>query len=80
MCISLFETVMSNTNSTRHSLPRYSHVRFIHMQQLLAADLPLQPVEFEELVKEQCMAAHLTLKNKFVYMMAFSILIQVYNK
>ena len=62
---------------------RYQNVRFIQKEELLDADLPLQPMEFEELVKDQCMSAHLTLKNKLekylIYTRILSVVLVVNN-
>ncbi len=36
---------------------RFSKCRFVRREDLLSADLPLLPAEFEELVKAQCAEA-----------------------
>ena len=43
----------------------FSHLRFINKNDLLNADLPLLPSEFESLVKKQCWEAHETLRRKY---------------
>ncbi|KAK6187847.1 hypothetical protein SNE40_005782 [Patella caerulea] len=65
------ETYLFITNPIMLSLQniwfdKFCHVRFINLKELLAADLPLLPVEFESLVKKQCWEAHELLKKEWI--------------
>ncbi|XP_059139620.1 dynein axonemal heavy chain 3-like isoform X2 [Physella acuta] len=44
----------------------FCHLRFVNVDSLLAADLPLLPAEFESLVKTQCWEAHEFLKKTWI--------------
>ncbi|KAL8573170.1 Dynein heavy chain 3, axonemal [Nucella lapillus] len=44
----------------------FSHLRFVNLKELLAADLPLLPTEFESLVKKQCWEAHEYLRKSWI--------------
>lgn len=43
---------------------RFADLRFVNKDELLAADLPLLPAEFESLVKKQCWEAHEVLRKR----------------
>nr|KAG5713480.1 hypothetical protein BaRGS_025028 [Batillaria attramentaria] len=45
---------------------QFSHLRFVNLKELLAADLPLLPTEFESLVKKQCWEAHEHLRKSWI--------------
>ncbi|KAK7111861.1 dynein axonemal heavy chain 3-like isoform X2 [Littorina saxatilis] len=44
----------------------FCHLRFVNLKELLAADLPLLPTEFESLVKKQCWEAHEHLRKSWI--------------
>ncbi|XP_012937339.1 dynein heavy chain 3, axonemal [Aplysia californica] len=44
----------------------FCHLRFVNLDKLLAADLPLLPMEFESLVKTQCWEAHEFLRKTWI--------------
>ena len=44
---------------------RFCKLRFVKLKDLLSADLPLLPSEFEALVKEQCWEAHEELRKRY---------------
>lgn len=46
--------------------PRYSHLRFVRTAEVLCADLPLLPAEFEGIVQRHCGEARDILQNKSV--------------
>ena len=43
---------------------RYSTVQFVSKSKLCAADLPLAPVQFERLIRDQCNTARSILETK----------------
>ena len=43
---------------------RFSDLRFVNLKELMEADLPLLPSEFESLIKKQCWDAHEVLRKK----------------
>nr|XP_006820578.1 PREDICTED: dynein heavy chain 3, axonemal-like [Saccoglossus kowalevskii] len=45
---------------------RFGSLRFVRLEDLMAAELPLLPAEFEELVKRHCREAHATLKTSWI--------------
>ncbi|ESO89088.1 hypothetical protein LOTGIDRAFT_210054 [Lottia gigantea] len=45
---------------------KFAHQRFVNLKELLNADLPLLPSEFESLVKKQCWEAHEVLRKEWV--------------
>lgn len=45
---------------------RFSDLRFVNLKELMEADLPLLPSEFESLIKKQCWDAHEVLRKKYV--------------
>ncbi|XP_064624417.1 dynein axonemal heavy chain 3-like [Lineus longissimus] len=45
---------------------QFANLRFVNLNDLLAADLPLLPTEFESLVKKQCWDAHEILRKNWI--------------
>ena len=41
-------------------------MRFVNLEALQSADLPVEPSKFEEMVKQQCAHARNLLKNEYV--------------
>ncbi|XP_041362756.1 dynein heavy chain 3, axonemal-like isoform X2 [Gigantopelta aegis] len=44
----------------------FCHQRFVNLKELMVADLPLLPTEFESLIKKQCWAAHEVLRKTWI--------------
>ncbi|NXN95540.1 DYH3 protein, partial [Rhinopomastus cyanomelas] len=47
-------------------MSQYSHLRFVRTQEILSGDMPLQPTEFEEVIRRHCVEAHNILQNKWI--------------
>ncbi|XP_074648811.1 dynein axonemal heavy chain 3-like [Tubulanus polymorphus] len=45
---------------------KFADLRFVNLKELLAADLPLLPNEFESMVKKQCWDAHEVLRKSWI--------------
>ena len=45
-------------------VPRYSSVRFVDLTALRSVSVPVEPVRFEAMVREQCAQARDVLQNK----------------
>ena len=60
-----FGWALTETDKWWCSVSSFSHLRFINLNELLAADLPLLPTEFESLVKKQCWEAHEHLRKRY---------------
>ncbi|MGH0135647.1 UNVERIFIED_CONTAM: hypothetical protein FKN15_057952 [Acipenser sinensis] len=65
------ETHLFNVNPMMLELQQlwckeFAALRFVMLEALFSACLPLLPVEFEDLIRKQCLAAHTTLQTKWI--------------
>lgn len=56
---------MSMSNVDIYLTFRFCKLRFVRLDDLLSAELPLLPSEFEVLVKNQCWEAHEELRKRY---------------